>query len=147
MQRSLALRGPQSLPVRLRVRNNIGKFISLPPHKHEHSRRKRLAINARDKSWSHSVSSSRRQTWLRSADILKRRSISTQLTFKRRLPKICQYKRMWYLPTIRSQMVTDQNLTGLKCIRKRPPLQTNYLIKCLQGGRSRSLESGRWRPV
>ncbi len=47
-----------------RVRNNIWKFISFPPHKHEHSRRKKLKINARDKYWSHSVSSSRqRQTW------------------------------------------------------------------------------------
>ena len=75
-----------------------------------------------------------------SADILKMRSIFTQLTFKRRLPKICQYNRiMLYLPTIRSQMVTDQNLTGLKGIRKRPPLDQNYLIKYLQGGR--------WRPL
>ena len=59
----------------------IGKFISFPPHKHEHSRQKQLKINARDNSWSHSVSSSiQRQTrhpirW--SADILKMRSIST----------------------------------------------------------------------
>ena len=81
-----------------------------------------------------------------SADILKMRSIFTQLTFKRRLPKICQYNRMLYLPTIRSQMATDQNLTGLKAIRKRPPLQKNHLIKYLQGGRWRPLQEPLERP-
>ena len=53
------------------------------------------------------------------------RSIFTQLTFKRRLPKICQYNRMLYLPTIRSQMVTDQTNWGLKW----RPLSDNFKKK------------------
>ena len=77
------------------------------------------------------------------------RSIFSQLTFKCRLPKICQCNRVVYLPTSRSQMVTDQNLTGLKGIRKRPPLKKLF-NKILAGrllaaapGASRAAAGGR----
>ena len=47
---------------------------------------------------------------------------------------------MSFSPTIRSKMVTDQNLTGLNVIRKGPPSATkNDLIKSLHGGL--------WRPL
>ena len=45
------------------------------------------------------------------------------LTFKRRLHNICQYKRMWHLPTIRSKKGTDQYSISLNVIQKRPPLR------------------------
>ena len=43
----------------------------------------------------------------------------TFLERKRRLPNFFQYKLMRYLPRNCSRMVTDHNLSGLKCIRNR----------------------------